>query len=365
MNELVTTASTDVKNIGQKIKELYKRPGGLFAKIMGGAAIAAILFGLYKALPFLVAAASNVLILILELIGIVALISLICNKDFRRSIRLIWLQVMRKIYGLIVNIDPIAILQNGINEMKQKLKTVRESVTKLESLLVGMKSKLKEYEKEFQNNIDKKRVIEREGVGNGRGTETLKRKSTLQLVNNNIARGEQQIKAQRARINTSERYLDVMKKLEIAADFKVRDAEEELKYRKEEYEQAKAQTKAIRSVTSIFDGGLTRTMEEELAMTNVTDTINESIAEMNRMLDGSNEILANFEIDNAINADKADAILEMFDNNGFSIFDDTPSAKPAKYILHDTKETQFTDITGVPAERVQEQQTLTQSRYFN
>lgn len=366
MNELATTTGKD-KNIRQKIKELYKRPGGLFAKVTGILVLVAIGYGFSLALPFLVEAAHNFLILILELIGISALIALILNKDFRRGIQLMWLQFMRKFYGAIVNIDPIAILQNGINEMKQKLKTVKESVTKLESLLVGMKNKLTEYERDFQNNIDKKRALERQSLGGGNTqgakTEALKYRSTLQLVNNNIARGEQQIKAQRQRINTSERYLDVMKKLEIAADFKVRDAEEELKFRKEEYEQAKAQTKAIRSVTSIFDGGLTRTMEEELAMTNVTDTINESIAEMNRMLDGSNEILANFEIDNAINSDKADAILEMFDNNGFSIFDSAPgnTTQSSKYILRNTQEAAYTEI---PMEKKAEELPV-QSKYFN
>ena len=361
--------SINTDNIKQKIKDLYKRPGGMFAKITGFLVVAAIGYGLYLALPYLVAAAHNFLILLLELIGISALIFLITNKDFRRGLQLMWLQMMRKFYGAIVNIDPIAILQNGINEMKQKLKTVKESVTKLESLLVGMKKKLTEYEKEFDHNISQKKALERnhnaELRTQGSRTEQMKYNAALQLVNNNIARGEQQIKAQRQRIATSERYLDVMKRLEIAAGFKVDDAEQELKFRKEEYEQAKAQTKAIRSVTSIFEGGLSRTLEEELAMNNVENTINESIAEMNRMLDGSNEILANFEIDNAINADKADAILEMFDNNGFSIFDETPAAKPvtkSKYILNETTEASYTEV---PQEREKVPVEATKSRYFN
>ena len=356
-----TTNSIDIR---QKIKELYKRPGGGFAKLAGILAIGAIGFGLYKALPYLIIAASNILIFILELLGIAALLFLITNKDLRRGIQLVWLQAMRKFYGAIVNIDPIAILQNGINEMKQKLKTIKESVTKLESLLVGMKKKLKEYEAEFERATAEKRALERNNADSkrtqGSRTEMMKYKSAMQLVNNNIARGEQQIRAQKQRIETSEKYLDVMKQLEIAADFKVKDAEKELQYRKDEYEQAKAQTKAIKSVTSIFEGGLSRTLEEELAMNTVENTINESIAEMNRMLDGSNDILANFEINNSINAEKADAILEMFEKNGFSIFDGTPAARTSKYILNETTEASFTEV---PAEKV-EQAVPVQSKYF-
>lgn len=345
--------------VKKKIKELYKRPGGLFAKITGILVLVAIGYGLYLALPFLVAAASNLLILILEFIGITALISLITNKDFRRGLQLVWLQLMRKFYGAVVNIDPIAILQNGINEMRKKLETVKESITKLESLNVNMKKKLEQYKEDFERYIAEKKRLSRTTAYHDE-MERMRAEASLRLVNNNISRTEKQIKAQTERIDISEKYLKVMKKLEIAAKFKVDDAQNELDFRKEEYEAAKEQTKAIKSVTAIFDGGLSKTLEEELAMTNVTDTINMSIAEMNRMLDGSNEILANFELDQDINAAKADKILEMFDQNGFNIFN-RESVQEAKYLSHTPQEAVYQDVTPVA-----EKQTVPASgSYFN
>ena len=312
---------TTVDSAEQSLKNLWKRPGGLFAKITGWGAIAALGYGLFKILPFLVAGAANLLVLILELVAIVAILYVVTSKEFRRGLQLSWLQIMRKFYGFIVNIDPINILQNGIKEMKKKLLIVHENVTKLESLLVDMKRKLSEYKDEFERNVSKRGALEKK-LSDPRisSQEALKYKASLQLVNNEIARGGTQIKAQNERIATSEKYLGVMKNLEIAADFKVKDAENELKYRKNEYEQAKAQQKDMGSITSILKGGLTKSMEEELAMEQVTNTINSSIAEMNRLLDGSNDILVNFELDNDANADKADKILEMFENGGFDIF---------------------------------------------
>ena len=317
-NYLSTTVVTEND---QSLKSLWKRPGGVFAKVTGYAAIAALLFGLYKALPFLVAAASNLLILILELIAIVAVLYIVTSKEFRRGLQLTWLQVMRKLYGIIVNIDPIAILENGISEMRKKLDVVRDNVVKLESLLVDMKRKVTEYKDEFEKNVSKRASLEKKlSDPKVSSNDVLKYKAALQLVNNEIARGGTQIKAQNERIATSEKYLKVMKNLETAADFKVKDASNELRYRKNEYEQAKAQQKAMGSITSILKGVLTKPMEEELAMEQVMSTINTSIAEMNRLLDGSNDILVNFELDNDANASKADRILEMFDANGFDIF---------------------------------------------
>lgn len=305
----------------QSLKNLWKRPGGAFAKVTGWAAIGALLYGFAKILPFLVAAAANLLVLILELIALAVIVYLATSKDVRRVVKLTWLQMMRKIYGIVVNIDPIAILQNGINEMVKKLDIVRENVTKLESLLVDMKRKRETYKSDFEKNVSKRKTIEKKlSDPSVPSSDMLKYKATLQLINNEITRGEAQIKAQNERIATSEKYLKVMKNLETAADFKVRDAQNELRYRKDEYEQAKAQQKAMSSITSILKGSLTKSMEEELAMEQVTNTINTSIAEMNRLLDGSNDILINFELDTEANATKADEILARFDANGFDIF---------------------------------------------
>ena len=303
------------------LKNLWKRPGGAFAKVTGWAAIAALVFGFFKILPFLVAGAANLLILILELIALAIIVYIVTSKDVRRVVKLTWLQIMRKLYGLVVNIDPIYILQNGINEMVKKLDIVRENVTKLESLLVDMKRKIESYKSEFEKNIAKRKSLEKKlSDPTVPSSDMLKYRATLKLVNNEITRGEAQIKAQTERIATSEKYLKVMKNLETAADFKVKDAQNELRYRKDEYEQARAQQKAMSSITSILKGSLSKTMEEELAMEQVTNTINTSIAEMNRLLDGSNDILINFELDSDANATKADEILAKFEANGFDIF---------------------------------------------
>lgn len=340
MNNSLTTTNKD------GLAELWNRPGGTFAKITGGVALAGAGFAFCKyALPFLVAAAGNMLLLSAELAGIAAILFAVTSKTFLRGVSLTWLQVMRKFYGLIVNIDPIAILQNGINEMRKKLDTVNDNVTKLESVLVSMRKKLNEYKGSFENNVRKRDALQKKIGDIEDSTDALKYKAQLRLIDNEITRGNDQIKSQSERIITSEKYLDIMKKLQVAADFKVKDAQNELSYRKDEYEQAKAQQKAVSSITSILKGCLTSSMEEELAMEQISNTINTSIAEINRLLDGSNDILVNFELNSDINSAKADEIVRMFDSNGFSIFeshDDEPkitfAGKNSGYLNAHTQE---------------------------
>ena len=77
----------------------------------------------------------------------------------RKILKLMYLQICRKITGLIVEIDPIAILENSISEMKKKLVTVKQKITDIGSTLVGMKRKQKEYKKEFEENINRIKAI--------------------------------------------------------------------------------------------------------------------------------------------------------------------------------------------------------------
>ena len=327
-NSLTTT------NVKNGLTELWNRPGGTFAKITGVIALLGAGFAFLKyILPFLVMSIGNLLLFSAELVVFAAFLFAVTSKTFLRGVSLTWLQVMRKFYGLIVNIDPIAILQNGINEMRKKLDIVNENVTKLESVLVSMKKKLTDYKSAFENNVRKRDALQKKIQSMEFSSDVLKYKAQLQLINNEINRGNDQIKSQSERIITSEKYLDIMKKLQVAADFKVKDAQNELSYRKDEYEQAKAPQKAVSSITSIMKGCLTSSMEEELAMEQVSNTINTSIAEINRLLDGSNDILVNFELNNDINSAKADEIVKMFDSNGFSIFDSKVTKEHLSMVL--------------------------------
>lgn len=330
------------KKIKERIKELWKRPGGTFAKVSGILAIGAVGFGLYKALPFLITLASNTIWFVVEMVVLAILLYVVTSKQFRRGIQLLWLQISRWFIGLIVEMDPINILKNGISEMKQNESKVHKAVTDLEAILVSMKKKLTEYQKEFDSNKSRAEIADKK-LRDPRTDDETKSSlaSTLKLLARSIVRGEEQISKQKTRIETSSKYLDIMKRLEKMVEFHVKDAEEQLKYTQDDYEQAKAQASAMKSINSILRGGLTKSMEEELALDNVNSTINESIAEMNRLLDGSNDLLINFDLDSEASLEKANEILKAIDEGKFNILKENKTKSKKEY---------FTDYVELPNE---------------
>ena len=348
------SSNSIVKSSMDGIKELYNKPGGKFAKIMGILAGCGIGYAFLKyALPFLVASTANLILFIAELVVLAILVGIVSSKPFWKALSLLWLQIMRKLYGLVVNIDPIAILQNAISEMRKKLDTVDENVTKLQAVLVKMRKKLNEYESNFERNVHVRDAAIAKLNKETDEMERMKLMSQKQLADNEIARGQEQILRQRNRIETSEKYLKIMKKLQVMVKFKATDTENQVDYLKDDYEQAKAQQSAMKSISAIMKGCLTTSMEEELAMEKVMNTVNTSIAEMERLIDGSNDILVNFELNSDANSIKAEQIVADFEKNGFSIFNNTTpaTARPSMKSITSGENIETVDFTEVEEEK--------------
>ena len=304
-----------------KITNLWKQPGGTLAKVglwvMGGS----VLWGIYKALPYLIAFTQNVFTLTLLMLGLGCILYVVFSPEMRKILKLLYLQICRKITGLIVEIDPIAILENSINEMKKKLQTVKKRITEIGSTLAGMENKQKEYKKEFEMNVGRVKAIKEKLMKDNDEKTRMALNGQLTIAQNDITMLDEQIKAQADRITKTKRYLEILEKLEIAATTKIKVAENTVSHKKDEYEQAKKMKSAVQSLTSIFSSSwLTKSMEEQMALNVVSNTINDSIAEMNRLLDGSNDILINYDISSMANASKVDEIIANYDHNGFESF---------------------------------------------
>ena len=304
-----------------KITNLWKQPGGTLAKVglwvMGGS----VLWGIYKALPYLIAFTQNVFTLTLLMLGLGCILYVVFSPEMRKILKLLYLQICRKITGLVVEIDPIAILENSINEMKKKLQTVKKRITEIGSTLAGMENKQKEYKKEFEMNVGRVKAIKEKLIKDNDEKTRMALNGQLTIAQNDITMLDEQIKAQADRITKTKRYLEILEKLEIAATTKIKVAENTVSHKKDEYEQAKKMKSAVQSLTSIFSSSwLTKSMEEQMALNVVSNTINDSIAEMNRLLDGSNDILINYDISSMANANKVDEIIANYDHNGFESF---------------------------------------------
>lgn len=95
----------------------WEKPGGKTGMVVLGLLGAGGLMLFYKALPFLITLASNTLYLGLLLGLIAGIIYLLCDPKFRKICSATYFMLMRKLTGLVIEIDPIVMkreIQNTI-----------------------------------------------------------------------------------------------------------------------------------------------------------------------------------------------------------------------------------------------------------
>lgn len=332
------------------IKDIFNRPGGTFAKVTAVAIAAGLGFGFVKALPFLIEAASNTLYFIGELVAIAAILAVLTSKDFWKWISLLWYTLNRKIVGMFVKIDPISILEQSIAKMKDKLANVHENITNLKAILIKMKRKLAEYEEQQQDNIRKLNLQNSKlKIGGLSSNEQLRVEMSVGTISNDISRLDSIIESQKQRIATSERYQEVMERLEIIAKAKIERSSLDLKRTKDAYEAAEAQKSALKSISSILSGDA-QSLEEEMAIEHITNTVDNSVAEMERFLDDSNGILENYNLDTAANVEKVNKILNKYgQKEAFASFSEHAIDTPYEELKVEPLEA--TQAEKVPAER--------------
>ena len=100
----------------------------------------------------------------------------------------------------------------------------------------------------------------------------------------------------------------------------------DLQRTKDAYESAEAQKSALKSIKSIMSGDA-QSLEEEMAIEHIANTVNMSVAEMERFLNDSNGVLENYNLETAVNDEKVQGILAKYSqSDAFDSFSDKDGA---------------------------------------
>ena len=93
----------------------------------------------------------------------------------------------------------------------------------------------------------------------------------------------------------------------------------------------------MKSISAIMNGD-TKSLEEELAIEHITNTVNMSIAEMERFINDSNGILEDYNLGQEVNDVKVQAILDKYD-------------KFTSFSTEDIQDVDYVEVSNTPAKR--------------
>ena len=306
-------------------KSPWEKPGGKLGMVVAGLGIVGVGYLLYLLLPIMVSLASNVLYLILMLFGIGILGYILTSKKFWNTFKVAYFVIMRRITGFFINIDPVAILEEYVKDLTERIGEVEKNITLVNGLKKKNERRLNEVKEKFERTKAEMEQYEKQG----QRAFADQKKGLLVLYANSI-------ETRQARLETSEKWLDALTKLHQYAKVSVQTNEEKVKLFKDEYEELKAQGKAFRSIKSALSGNPDMLENFETAVEIMENEISMNLGEIETMIDETNGLLGQADMENAVISKKAEAILQKYDNQE-GIFDEKrwkslpePEAQPVK-----------------------------------
>lgn len=126
-----------------KLKTFWERPEGTTGMIVGIAALVGVGWvTVTTILPFLVTLVWTGVELTVGAILLSILLYILSDKQIRTRGVAFYQVVMRWLTGLIVNLDPIAIMKGYVSSLERKMKTLAERIANVRGEMVSLKTKI-------------------------------------------------------------------------------------------------------------------------------------------------------------------------------------------------------------------------------
>jgi phage shock protein A len=214
---------------------------------------------------------------------------------------------MRWLTGIVVQIDPIKILESYIEYLYKNLKEMDDNVAKLK----GQMSKLKRIISTNQAEMEQSLKV----------AEAAKQKGNMELVAINTR--------QFGRLRDSnEKYQTLLTKMEILykvlskiyknSEYLIKDTENEVRMRKQEALAIQAGHNAMRRAMNIIKGDTDKKMIFDMATEALAEDVHTKIGEMERFIEISGSFIDSIDLQNGIYESEGIDILEKMEKEGVS-----------------------------------------------
>jgi len=292
-------------NYGDKAKGVFDQKGGTLGMVLLAIGVVALLVFFQPILAIVQAALTNILGIIALVLVIAAILYVVFDKNARLLLGTMYMMAIRYLMGMVIKMNPIAILEDTIKQMYKRIANVEEKMGKLNGVRLKFKDKIKEKKKQLQTCLDRKAAAEAHGKPE---LAQIEARQAVRLVD--ITKEYMDLQ------ESSENWYKTLSKIAELAKLTAQDAENEVSIQKEKYQMVKDSHSAFRSAMSILKGD-----PDELAMYNqafeiVSQDIMNKVGEMDRVINTTGGMIDKMEIDKEMYSIKGNDISKKYDELG-------------------------------------------------
>jgi len=293
-----------VPGVKQSLKSFWEKPEGKVGKWITIVTLCgAFLLFYYKMLPALIIMVQNTLLLGLLLAGLFVLISPLFFKDIRLKLWVGYKLILKNMASVIVRTDPIGILEYTISKGKERLEVFSDQMKKLKSVLRSLNDKIQLYSNQAKNNMATAQQAQQKGMTKNQMLST-RQAGRLKSAATELADVYARLEA----------LYRVITKIQENASFVLEDKEQEVNLMKDKWTAIKAAKSAMDSAMSVLKGSKDERALFEEAADYINDDLSTKIGEIEFMLESSETIMNNIDLQNGVFQKEGMDMLKEFED---------------------------------------------------
>ena len=290
-----------------KKKSFWGRPEG----VTGIAVLAAIFIGgavlVSTFLSSLIALLATTGGIIVSLFVLGAIIFMALDPKMRTLVSYMYKSVMRWITGLFIQMDPIGILKNYVDELKDNLRKMNKQISKLRGQMHKLKELIINNKKEITSNLNE---ASKAKATNQRAAMVLKSRKAGRLKESNVKLEDLYRKM--------EVLYRVLSRMYENSSIMMEDIKDQVEMKEQERKAIHASNSAMKSAMSIISGSADKRAMFDQALEAVADDVSEKVGEMERFMDMSESFMSSVDLQNGVFEEKGLEMLERWESEGIS-----------------------------------------------
>ncbi len=280
-----------------KLKAYWDRPGGKFGVLFGIGVLVSIA---YYVIPILTVIVWSTFNFAVALTCLAAFLYCITNRKLRLSLFYFYEILMKKLVGIVIELDPFIIAEDYINDMeKQREKLYNQSV-EVQGQKEKIDMKIKEKEDEKAHLFSKAKVAKENNMLPELGNATRQ-----------IARLDEYVKQLTPISVNLTKIDDYLTKIYKNSAYLIEDAKNELNLKKDLYNSVTTGNQALNSALKIFKGDPEKKLLVEQSMEYLKEDIADKLGNMKKAISYSSDFMRSIDLDNATYEQQG---LEMLEN---------------------------------------------------
>lgn len=288
-------------------KSFWKRPEGVTGILFLVAGLSVLAYFGFQSLALIQQALTSTLGIMGAAALVAALLFLAFDRRTRNLIGYGYKSIMRWITGLFVQLDPIAILKNYLDDMKKSLRDMNKQI----GVLRGQMQRLERNISDNQRDIDQSMKLAQRAKAEGNEPQmTLNLRKAARLKDSNA-----KLDNLRQRIQIM---LRVLVKMHDNSQILYEDTKDQIMVKEQERKAIRASHSAMQSAMNIINGNNDQRALFDQAMEALADDVANKVGEMERFMDVSKGFMDSIDLQSGVFEEEGLKMLEEWERTSTS-----------------------------------------------